>query len=222
MNKAILTALKTAQRSMARNKVRTSLTMLGIVIGIAAVIVVFAAGDWLRDYVVSQVTQFGTDYIEVEIKVPNTSQTSSANATGIAQGISITTLKERDAEAISRHPNVTDVYAAMLGQELVSYRDERKTVLLWGANASYIDIDPGELDYGRFFTDEEDKSLAQVAVLGSAVAEDLFGDQDPIGERLSINQQKYEIIGVMQERGGGGVISLDDMVFLPLKTLQKR
>ncbi|MBU1146138.1 ABC transporter permease [Patescibacteria group bacterium] len=212
---------KIALDAMWRHKVRAALTILGITVGITAVIVVLSAGRAIEDFIVGQVTMFGTDYINVEVKVPSTEHVSSENVSSMAQGVTVTTLKEKDAEELKKIANVRDVYSGQTGQAVFSYQDQNKVTLIFGVTESFDAIDSGELDEGRFFTDAEDKSLARVVVLGSSLKEKLFGDEDAVGKQIKIKKQSYRVIGVMKERGGAGIFSFDDIAFLPLQTLQK-
>ncbi|MFA5000202.1 MAG: ABC transporter permease [Patescibacteria group bacterium] len=220
-----LNSAKMAFKSMLANRLRTALTMLGIVIGVASVIVVYSAGEGIYDLLLSQVESFGTNIIETEIKVPSNKKGGEAetdNAMSLASGVQITTLKIEDLEDIKKLSNVSGGYAGVMSQDWVSYGGEIKRAFLFGASADYINIDRGELEAGRFFSEAEDKSLAQVAVLGSKVKDDLFGDSDAIGRFITVHKSKYQVIGVMEERGGSFGMNFDDYVFLPLRTLQKR
>lgn len=196
--------------------------MLGVVIGITAVIVVVSAGSGLEQYITSQVEVFGSDTIEVEIKTPNTEQTSIENATGFVGGISVTTLKIEDAEAINEHPNIRDSWYGAMTQDILSYRGEISKTLMMGMNSSFVDIDKWEVAEGRFFTKEEDKSLAKVVVIGSEVRRKLFGEGDAVGQNIKINRVNYRVIGVMEERGSMMFFEWDDMALLPIRTVQKR
>ncbi len=222
----IFSIIKTAIEAMLGNKVRTGLTVLGMVVGIASVIVVFSAGDGIEGLVLGQIETFGTDIIETEIKVPSSKKGTKAetqNATALAQGTQITTLTLDDMnDVIDAVPNVVDGYAGIMGQEQVSYGNEIRKAYLFGTNASYIDIDQSEVEFGRFFTDGEDKSLSRVAVLGSEVKEKFFGDSDAIGKFIRIRKTKYRIIGVMHERGSIMTMNFDDFVYIPVRTMQKR
>ncbi|NUM25440.1 MAG: ABC transporter permease [Candidatus Buchananbacteria bacterium] len=218
----MVTPFRVALRSLRTNKVRTLLTVLGIVIGITAVITVMSAGEGLKSYVVGQVETFGTDAIQVEIKVPNTGKTSSENSAGIAQGIQITTLTIDDAKAIKKLPNVLNNYTSIIGQEIVSYENENKQALLWGASASFVDIDASKVETGRFFTEEEDTSLANVVVLGNSIKEKLFGDADPLDKFIKVGKQKFRVIGVMEKRGAIAFFDMDSFIYVPVQTLQKK
>ncbi|MFA5022095.1 MAG: ABC transporter permease [Patescibacteria group bacterium] len=218
----IVIPFKIAWQALRRNKARTFLTILGIVIGIMAVIAVMSAGDGFRSYVVGQIETFGTDAIEVEVKLPSTSQMSSDNAAGMAMGVTVTTLKLSDAEAIKKLPNVKDNYSAIIGQQIVSYQDEKKQTLLWGTTASFVNIDSSKVAQGRFFTEEEDRNLATVAVIGKTVQDKLFNGNDPLGKMIQIGRDKFLVIGVMDKRGSITFFDMDNLIYVPIQTLQKK
>lgn len=214
--------LKIATRIFKTHRNRTFLSVLGIVIGIASVVAIINAGESLKKFVMRQVEVFGSDYIEIEIKVPNTKQSSQENAAGVAQGISITTLKMDDAEKILEHPNIKQVYGGVMGQELITYQGVNKVGLLWGVSAGFFEIDKSKIEYGRAFTEAEDKSLQQVVILGAKIKRDLFGDDNAIGKKITIHQRKFKVIGVREEIGAGSFLDFDDMIIMPVRTLQKK
>lgn len=215
-------SIKIALKTLVRHKMRTFLTVLGVVVGISAVIIIFSAGESVKAYFLSQLDVFGSNWIEIEIKVPNTSQVSAENAIGQAQGISITTLKNSDIEAVSKLPNIKYVYGGVTGQELVSYQETNKRILLFGAGANVSKIDKSNLEAGRWYTLEEEKSLANVVVLGWEVKEDLFGDNDPLGKDIKIKNSKFKVIGVIEKKGATLGMNMDTFIFMPLETLQKK
>jgi len=217
-----LLPLKLAIASLKRNRGRTMLTVLGVVIGIMAVITVMSAGDGLHAYLVDQIQTFGTDLIQTEIKVPNTGHVSTENAQGLAMGIQVTTLTLDDMAAIDKLPNIKASYATVLGQEIISFENENKQTLIWGASAAFDQIDASNVEQGRFFTDEEDKGLAQVVVLGVTVKEKIFGDQEAFDQMVKIGKLKFRVIGVMEKRGSIAFFDMDNMVYLPIQTLQKK
>ncbi|MFH0891975.1 MAG: ABC transporter permease [Candidatus Falkowbacteria bacterium] len=222
----IISLTKTALNAMRVNKVRTSLTVLGVVIGIASVIIVFSAGEGINRLIMGQIESFGgTDMFEVEVKIPSTKKggaSETQSATAMAQGVQVTTLTLEDMEDIMKLPNVADAYGAILNQEQVSYNNEMKQSIIFGVTESFIHLDRSEVEFGRFFTATEDKSLAQVAVLGSKITDKLFGDSDPIGRSVKIGKTKFRIIGVMAERGAMMGFDFDDIVYMPIRTLQKK
>lgn len=218
----MFTSLTIAISALKRNKTRTALTVLGIIIGIASVITVMTAGEGLKQFVVGQVSAFGTDYIEVEIKIPAAGKNSTANAGALAQGITITTLTLDDAGALRKISNIKNNYSGTMGQQLVAYQGENKQASLFGTSPSFIDIDTGTVQDGRFYSQDEDNGLASVVVLGDGVKKDLFGDQPAVNELIRIGQQKFRVIGVMAPKGSAGFLNMDDFIFMPIQTLQKK
>jgi putative ABC transport system permease protein len=216
---------KSAVRSMAANKVRTALTALGMVIGITAIMIVFSAGEGIKQLLNSQVESFGTNIIHTEIKAPTNKAKGNADHEGamsIAMGTQITTLKLEDLEDIKKLPNINGGYGVVMGQDLATYGSLRKKITLMGVSPSYIDIDKSELEAGRFFTEAEDKSLDKVAVIGSKIAKDFFDNEDPIGKEIKIGKNKFEIIATLKERGAGMGMDYDTYVYVPVRTAQKK
>jgi len=219
----ILRPVKIAINALRTNRIRTSLTVLGIVIGISAVIIVMSAGQGIKGLVMSEIEGFGSDLIEIEIKTPNTKQTSSENAMGMATGISITTLKIDDIVAASKLPNIKDYYYGVLGQEVVSYESENKTSMIFGISPSFVEMDISEVEIGRFYSIDEENNLSQVVVLGYDLKNELFGDSDVLGKSVKIGRIKFRVIGVMAESGGGSMFfDRDAMAYVPVRTLQRK
>lgn len=221
----ITSTFNTAIASMLANKVRTALTVLGIVIGIASVIIVFSAGKGIEGLVLGQIESYGTDIIATEVRLPsNKKGTAKDTESGVSmvQGIQVTTMTLDDMEDINRLSNVKAGYANIMSQDKVVYQNESKKAYIFGTNATYIDIDKSEMQAGRFFTDMEDKSLATVVVLGSKIKEELFGESDPIGKSVKFHKKKFRVIGVMKERGAIFGVDYDEFIYVPIKTLQKK
>lgn len=221
MNKSLLVSLPIALRSLRQHGGRTALTMLGIVIGIAAVIIVMSAGQSIQSLVLGQVEAFGSNTIQIEPKVPTTAKNSSDNATTMAQGVQITTLTLADAEAIKALPNVERYSAGLMGQAVASYLGENTSLNYIGTSPDFIDIDQSEIAVGRFYSASDDNQLARVIVLGSGVAEDLFGNREAVGESIRLGRHKFQVIGVLASRGSGFGISFDDMAYIPIQTAQR-
>lgn len=221
--KKIVLSIKLALKNLRNNKSRTVLTLLGIVIGITSVILIMSLGGGVKSFVLGQVESFGTDIIQIEVKIPSVSKTSTANATTQAMGAQITTLKVKDAQAVGKLPNVDKYYSGTIGQEIVSYQNENKRVMLFGASADAPLVDENiKLKSGVFYTNGEDSGLAQVAVIGSDVEKTLFGDQDAVGKDVKIKGENYKVIGVLQERGTVSFFNFDEIIYLPVQTLQKK
>ncbi|MEI6596712.1 MAG: ABC transporter permease [bacterium] len=222
----IWSILKISLRSIKGNKVRTGLTVLGIVIGIASVIIVYSAGEGISGLVYAQVESFGgTDLIETEVKAPTGKKGAAAeqqSAIAMAQGAQITTLTLKDLDDVKKLSNVKGGYAAIIGQEQVNYGDQSKKTMIFGTSAGIIGIDKTEIDYGRYFSDTEDKSEVPVAVLGYKIKDKLFGDSDPLDKYIKIRKTKFRVIGVAKERGAVMTLDYDNFVYIPIRTLQKR
>ncbi|HAE36477.1 MAG: ABC transporter, permease protein [Candidatus Nomurabacteria bacterium GW2011_GWF2_35_66] len=220
---------KQAIRGIKSNPSRTLLTTLGIMIGIGTVILVLSAGEGFKSYVNAQVEVYGSNTMFVETSVPASTKARSkgANESGNVNSsannaVPVTTLKVRDLEDFKNIPNVKNSYGVSVGQQIVTHSGISKTAMIFGSSASRFDIDKGVIEKGRGYSLGEDKSLAQVAVLGSKIATDLFGDEDPIGELIRLGNYNFEVIGVYESKGSFGPMSEDDQIFIPVSTLQKK
>lgn len=218
-----LTAIKLALGNLKYSKMRTALSVLGIVIGVVAVVIVVSAGMGVKEYVLAQVQSFGTDFVEIEVKIPAASKTSAQNAAGQATGAPITTFKIKEAEEIAEMDEIKAFYAAIFDQEIVSYEDENETTIIMGVGAGFPQVDgQTEIEEGTFFTKNDDDALAQVAVLGPKIKDTLFGKTEAIGKYVKVRGKNYKVIGVLQERGTVFTLDFDNMIFLPVQTLQKK
>jgi ABC-type antimicrobial peptide transport system permease subunit len=217
-----------AIRGITHNKSRTFLTTLGIMIGIGTVVLVLSAGEGFKSYINAQVELFGSNTLSIETVIPPSTKTRNANAknsdlenSSANNAVPIKTLKNKDIQDIKSIPNIKNAYGATLGQEVVTYGNVSKNVFIFGADASRFDIDKGTLASGRPYTEEENRGLAQVAILGSTIANDLFGEGDPLGKLIRVGNYNLEVIGVYEPRGGLGATD-DEQIFIPITTLQKK
>lgn len=218
----ITIAIKLALNNLRNNIGRTILSILGIVIGVVAVIIVLSFGMGVKGYVVGQIESFGTDIIALEVKVPQANKNSAKNIQGSSSG-SVTTLKINDIEAVGGLANVSGWYAANIGQAISSYGAETKQTMLYATTAGIFDIDQQiKFASGVGYSNEEDKSLDQVVVLGSAVKKTLFKDENPVGKNIKIKSSNYRVVGYLQERGVTGFFNFDELVYMPLQTYQKK
>ena len=220
---SLLIPFKLAYNSIRNNLARTALSLLGIVIGVASVILVLSFGTGVKGFLVDQVSSFGSDIIEIEIKVPKVSKTSAQNAGGIVGGTQITTLKLEDAEKVAKLPNVGAWYAAMMTQQIISYDGKNKQSFIMGTTAGLPEADKKvEIEQGEMYSEDDDNSLRQVVVLGSEVKNDFFGESEAIGKDIKIKGHAYKVIGVLKERGATGFFNFDGTIYMPLQTLQKK
>jgi putative ABC transport system permease protein len=219
----LLIPIKLAIRSIKSNIGRTAASLLGIVIGVASVILVLSFGLGVKQYLVDQVSSFGTDIMQIEVKVPKVSKYSSQNTSGQVGGTQITTLKLDDAKKVARLPNIGAWYAMIISQQVVSFENKNKQSMILGVTAGVTKADQKtEVVQGVMFTDDDDNALRQVAVLGSEVKKDFFGEQDAVGKSIKIKGQTFQVVGVLKERGATGFFNYDNTIYLPLQTTQKK
>ncbi len=218
-----------AYRGISSNKSRTFLTTLGIMIGIGTVVLVLSAGEGFKSYINSQIEAFGSNTVIVQTSVPPSTKARSATnfasnepQSSAMNAVPITTLKMKDVEDIKQISNVKNAYGASVGQQIVTYKNISKTTFIFGASAARFDIDKGIIAKGRGFSLQEDKGLAQVAVLGDKVANDLFGDEEPVGKFIRIGNYNFEIIGVYEHTGGLDPTNDGGEIVMPVTTLQKK
>lgn len=206
-----------------KNKGRTILTIFGITIGVAVVILVLSAGNGVKGLVLGELDSFGSNWVDIEVKVPSTGKGSLENAHSMAGGVTITTMTLDDADRILVLDNIINMYAGVTTQAVFAYANEKKQPTVFAVTASYIDIDTGTvIKNGRFFTDEEDRSTSQVVVLGSALKETLFGNDEAIGKNIKADGKSFRVIGELEERGATGFFNYDEIAYIPLHTVQKK
>lgn len=219
----LILSIKLAAKNLRANAARTLFSLLGIVIGVTAVILVLSLGAGLKGYVFGQLTAFGTDIFQVEIKVPKTGHTSSGNIGGQVGGTQITTFKIKDAEEVAKLANVASWYAGIMSQQIVQYENKKKQGFLMGVTAGVSEADEqAKIASGEMFSEGDDQSLRQVAVLGSAMKKYFFGDSEAVGKNIKIKGQTYRVVGVLEERGLTGFFNFDDIIYVPIRTLQKK
>ncbi|HEV8354138.1 MAG TPA: ABC transporter permease [bacterium] len=212
------TSLQIALRSLAANKLRSILTMLGVIIGVGAVVSMVSIGAGARQSVAQQVTALGSNLL---IIFPG-----NVSQLGVRQGLgSRQTLTMDDAEAIGAEvPEVEAVTAEFGRTAQVVAGNQNTNTNVNGVTPAYPLVRNFNVQEGSFFTDAEMDSRARVAVLGRTVVETLFGDRNaaPIGASIKINHATFTVIGVMEEKGATGFNDRDDVVFVPLTTAQRR
>jgi putative ABC transport system permease protein len=210
------TYIKLAFDSLRRQKTRSLLTILAMSIGIMAVIVIMAAGQGMKSLILGQLDIFGADTFHLETRVPQ-----SKNGFSSAD-ITVTTLKDKDLEAVRKDPNIAAAGGELTGQEIVNYQGELKKVILYGQSYVTPDLQHFTMTSGAFFTKDDEDSLAQVVVLGSKVKQQLFGDSDPVSQTVYIKGKPFRVLGTVAPRGSAFFFDLDSIVIIPTKTMQKK
>jgi putative ABC transport system permease protein len=199
------------------NKLRTGLTMLGVIIGITSVIGITSIGQGASKSTSDQFRSLGTDVLQV---------LAGASKTGnVSQGIgSSSTLTWDDAKAIATQVPAAQVVTAYLQQkEQVVYGNQNTLTTVYGTDLNYPDARNSYPQSGRFFNADELETAKQVAIIGPTVQKTLFGEGvDPIGSKIRVKGEVYEVIGVMESKGSQGPVDRDDAIYLPLTIMSAR
>ncbi len=207
-----------AGQNLKANKMRSFLTMLGIIIGIMAIILITSVVAGAQSLITNQIQSIGSNLVGI---LPGSGGKDGPPAAVL--GIVITTLKDSDAEAIKNQvSNVTAVSAYVTATETANYEGESSSVSIMGVSADYPLISDSKLTDGVFFTEDDKKNNSNVVVLGSKAKEDLFNGQEAIGQSLKIKKESFRVVGVFEERGSSGFQNVDNAVFIPVTTVQKK
>jgi putative ABC transport system permease protein len=201
------------------NKTRSGLTMLGIVIGIASVIALVAIGTGAKQSVQSNIESLGANLLTVRSGAQRTIGSTVSGGRGNAQ-----TLTMADAEAIEKQiANVKGVSPESSGRYQIIAKGNNTNTSVTGAKAAYVTVHNLEIDTGSFFTDAQVTSYAKVAVIGPTVRDDLFGEnaEDVVGQTINIKGIPFKVIGITASKGGSSFSSTDEMVYIPITTLQR-
>ena len=205
----ILNNVRIALRALKANMLRSSLTVLGIVIGVAAVVALLSIGKGATQGITSQVEGMGTNLVTI----------SSSRRFGPGGGSSTGSLMYSDYEAIvSKVDNIAGIAPYYQSQETISTTNKTSTYSVIGVTPSYESVTLQTIDLGRFFTSEDGLTKKRVAVIGSDVSTDLFEGLNPIGRSIKINNVDFEVIGVLASKGTSGFMSGDSNVLIPLET----
>ena len=213
----ILNILVAAFRALQRNKMRSFLTMLGIIIGVGAVITMLAIGQGAEYSVKQQIAALGTNVL---IIFPGSQQQG-----GIRTGAgTMTTLTEEDAQAIREEcPAVAYVSPGTFSGGQVIAGNLNWFTSIQGVGVEYTQIREWDVQYGNFFSDQDIKSATKVCVLGKTVADNLFPDADPVGQNIRIRNVPFKVIGVLTKKGQNAMgQDQDDVILAPYTTVQRR
>ena len=205
---------KIALRALRANKMRSILTMLGIVIGVATVVALLSIGKGATASITSEIQSSGSNLLTVS---PGRSQFGPQES-GASQQQS--RLYYSDYELLQRGltENIVAIVPTYESSYVVKHGDESFSVNVTGVTPEYQEVRSYDVATGRFITNGDNKSQSKVAVLGSQTAQDLFGSLSPIGKTISINGIKFDIVGVLESKGSSGFGSSDDAIFIPLDT----
>ena len=212
----LIATFRVALRALLRNKVRSLLTTLGIIVGIAAVIAMVAVGKGASLMIEDQIASLGSNLV---IVFPGSTMVS-AMASGSG---GMHTLTVDDGDAIQKEcPYVEAMSPTILSGAQVAYQKQNWSTRIEGAGPNYLKVRSWEMAEGEYFTEAEMRAVARVAVLGQTVAKQLFPDEDPVGKSLRIRNMSFRVIGVMASKGTASWgMDQDDVIHIPWITLRK-
>ena len=198
--------LLTASAGLTANKGRALLTMLGVIIGVASVVLMVSVGRSFQNYILTQIEAFGTDTIDVF-------------PTGLEKfGGNLESLTYEDYEAIADLPTVAQAGPIIVVGEKVIYGREEIGPMIMGSDKAFIENYRLKIGTGRAIDDTDETGAKNVAILGAQAVEDLFGDAQPLGKRVTIGTQSFTVVGTLEKQGSALSAQLDSFVIIPFST----
>ena len=212
----LLGLLRVAMRALAVNKLRSLLTMLGIIIGVAAVIVMIAVGAGAQQRVQEQISSLGSNLLLI--------LSGSTTSGGVRMGFgSNLTISEDDAAAIPREIPETMAAPALRGSAQLIWGNTNWSTVIFGVTPEYIEVRQWEIAAGRIFDANDMAGATKVCLVGQTVAKQLFGGADPVGQVIRVRRVPFTVIGVLESKGQSMMGSdQDDLVLMPISTARKR
>lgn len=195
---------------------RSALTSLGIIIGVSAVIIMLGIGTGARKNVQANMESMGSNILTI--------RSSSAKSGGVQQGFGTRpSLTIKDAQEIMKTAdNIDSVAVASNESKQLMYGNQNWASSVYGVSNSYLYIKNYEIENGRGFQHEDSRNYSKVAIIGHTVAEELFGDLDPIGRVMRVGNIPFKVIGTLKSKGSSGPMDQDDLVFIPITTAQRK
>jgi putative ABC transport system permease protein len=207
----------TALSALLANKLRALLTMLGIIIGVAAVITMIAIGEGAQKAVIDRIQSLGTNLLFVS---PGAQR--GGGVVVIQFGTSMR-LKNQDTEALkAKVPAAEAIVPEMSRQAQVKYLNRNWSTRIIGTVPEYEDVRSFKAVYGRYFSHAEELGVAKVCVIGQTIVDNLFPSSDPLGQTIRIAGESFEVVGVLESKGQSGFQNPDDQIVVPLSTAQRR
>lgn len=205
-----------AWASLIANKMRSILTMLGIIIGVAAVIALVSIGNGVKQDIQNSISSLGSNLLMVMPGAPRTPGVRPSAG-------SMKSLKISDYEAISKLDGVRAASPMTNGSYVVIYQNKNWTTSVSGVSYNYLDVNNWSMKSGRFLSEKNVQNRERVAVVGKTVVKNLFGDEDPVGAEIRVKNIPFRIIGVLNSKGSGAMGNdQDDMVIIPYTTAMER
>jgi putative ABC transport system permease protein len=209
-------AFALALEMLAANRVRTALTTLGVVIGVAAIILLVSLGEGATAYITREMSGLGTNLL---IITPGKTQTSGGFHPPIAS--TVRKLTYEDAVALRRRATlVTDAVPVVLGTGKIRYQGVSRDTSVIGITPEFQRVRNLYVEIGQFVSEEDVEGRRRVVVLGRTVKRELFGEENPLGQFVTLADSRYRVIGIMERKGVSLGFDIDDLVFIPVKSAQ--
>ena len=205
--------VKESWLSISGNKIRSFLTVLGIIIGVMAVVIMVAVGETVQQSITEQFSSLGTNTIMI--------RAGAAQSAGVRAGNRMT-LTLDDADAIARLPDVMAVSPVENGSAQVVFGNKNWATSMVGVYPGYQTVQNIEMKYGAFFEQSAIRNASTYAIVGPDTAEELGMPENPVGQIIRVRNTPFTVIGVTRAKGDSGMMSQDDMIIIPLSTLKKR
>ncbi len=217
---SVFESFRIALRGISSNKMRAFLTMLGIIIGVGAVIALLSLGQGVQQSVTAQIQSTGSNLITIS---PGGSSSSNSRVAAVG-GNNQASLTSQDAQAIidAQLPNVAAVSPVFGSGGQIQYGSQSSFGSITGVTPDYLIVHNANVANGEFISKAHIDGVSQVVVLGASLATALFGDQDPLNQTVKLNRANYRVIGVLESKGGSSFGSADGSALVPLSSAQKR
>ncbi|MEI7709321.1 MAG: ABC transporter permease [bacterium] len=202
--------------SLSANKARSGLTMLGIVIGIASVIAMISIGNGAKSSIQSSIEGLGSNLLTILPGVVQPGRGIVSSGRGSAQ-----TLKNTDIDVVKGIDGIANVSPEVSRRFQIVAGGNNTNTTVTGSTSTYLNVHNLTLSEGNFISDANDRSIGRQAILGATVANDLFPNEDALGKTIRINKINFNVVGVLTPKGGASFSGPDDMIFVPLSTMQK-
>ena len=208
--------LKIALNSLKVNKMRSALTSLGIIIGVSAVIIMLAIGSGANKQVQSNMESMGSNLLTI--------RSATAKTGGVSMGMGTKpTLSIKDAEAIKKMARGVEAVAPLMNSsKQVMYGNQNWSTTVYGITTPYLYVKNYEINMGRPFVRDDDNNANKVAIIGSTIEKELFGDVNSIDKTIRIGNVPFKVIGTLKSKGQMGPMDQDDLIFIPLTTAQRK
>jgi putative ABC transport system permease protein len=216
-------AVKVAFEALRSNKTRSGLTMLGIIIGVTSVILLVSIGSGLQTYITKQLEGLGANALFVMPGELNIGAGGESGGGVPGAGVANSKFTFDHVNDLQREAKtIKTVMAYIENNGTMRYKGKSHVTQVAGVGPEYESVRDQKVEFGSFFTPSQYNSAKKVAVLGKTVAEKLFGQEDPLGKKITISDQQYAVLGVLEEKGTFGGADMDDQVFIPATTAMRQ